>query len=205
MVRLKTRYILFEILHPQNLATIPTVPDPKDQHDNNNNNSDQRHNTTPSPLDLDPKVATALSLRHSIDSIETYSLLKLIREAVEQNFGVQGAGSVKDNLILKYFSPRTHVGILRVSRPYVRKAWASLSLINKINDRPVIIKVLRVSGTIQKSEKAAIQRDKYMIQMVYSNNESQVDSEKKKLDLLLKSVVTDDQDVLDIEDDDKED
>lgn len=201
MVRLKTRYILFEILHPQNLATVSTTPNIQE----NSHQTQKENHQTNIPAALDPKVETALSLRHSIDSIETYGLLKIIREAIELNFGVQGAGSVKDNLILKYFSPRTHVGILRVSRPYFRKAWASLTLINKINDRPVIIKVLRVSGTIQKSEKAAIQRDKYMIQMVYTNNESQVESEKKKLDLLLKSVVSDDQDALNIKDDDDKD
>jgi ribonuclease P/MRP protein subunit POP5 len=61
---------------------------------------------------------------------------------------------------VKYFSPVTSTGILRVSRDHVRIVWAALSYIAQIDSRRTVIRMARVSGTMKKCEKGAIKRNK---------------------------------------------
>ncbi|CAB52882.1 Ribonuclease P/MRP protein subunit POP5 [Schizosaccharomyces pombe] len=96
----------------------------------------------------------------SDSSITTSSLSKIIRTMVAENFGDVGIGKVASSLTVKYFSPNTSTGILRVSRQHFRLAWAALVLIRELYGKPVIIRVVRVSGTIKKAELAAIERNK---------------------------------------------
>lgn len=62
------------------------------------------------------------------------------------------------NLSVKYFSPQTSTGIVRVPREHYRLVWTVLSLIKEVKGRPVVVRVVRVSGTIKKVEKEAIRR-----------------------------------------------
>jgi len=59
-----------------------------------------------------------------------------------------------------YLSTATSTAIIRVSRESYRLVWAALSFATKLPNPlsvPCVIQVLRVSGTIRKSEEAAIQ------------------------------------------------
>lgn len=69
-------------------------------------------------------------------------------------------GAVSSTLAVKYFSPLTSKGIVRVGREHFRLVWAALTYINKIDKTGVIIRVIRVSGTIKKCELAAIKANK---------------------------------------------
>jgi ribonuclease P/MRP protein subunit POP5 len=67
------------------------------------------------------------------------------------------------NQSVKYFSPATSAGIVRVSRQHFRIVWAALTYINNVAGHNVIIRVVRVSGTIRKCQQAAISMDKSSI------------------------------------------
>jgi ribonuclease P/MRP protein subunit POP5 len=88
---------------------------------------------------------------------------------------------------VKYISPTTSTAIIRVSRSHYRLIWAALSFITKIplpspsfnnhnhhnnnknsnneqpRDRPCVVQVVRVSGTIKKAEEEAIRRARIVI------------------------------------------
>ncbi len=60
---------------------------------------------------------------------------------------------------VKYLSPATSTAIVRVSRDHHRLVWAALTFtthLPKPVDEPCVIQVVRVSGTIRKSEEAAV-------------------------------------------------
>ncbi|EEB08634.1 RNase P and RNase MRP subunit [Schizosaccharomyces japonicus yFS275] len=102
----------------------------------------------------------------------TSSLLsKQIRAAVHENFGDHGLGSVQSNLSIKYFSPRTSTGILRVARQHYRIAWAALTLIHELLGQKVVIRVVRTAGTIKRAEMAAIERNASDIRLLSIHDE----------------------------------
>lgn len=132
MVRLKTRYLLFEIIYPDSL---------------NSNN-------------LNDKLQTHVDLRQPSDSsVDARKLSKLFRDSVQEFYGDYGSGVLSSTIAVKYFSPVTNSGILRVNRDHFRIAWGMLTNITEINNRKCIITVTRVSGTIKKCEQAVIKRD----------------------------------------------
>ena len=47
---------------------------------------------------------------------------------------------------MKYFNPKTGLGIIRVSRDQFRTAWASLSFLNEFDKLPCFFRVLDVCG-----------------------------------------------------------
>lgn len=79
---------------------------------------------------------------------------------------------------VKYFSPVTSTGILRVARENYRLVWAALTYVKEIQGRPVVIRVVRVSGTIKKAEVEAVRRAKVDIERMRGLGE------KEKIDVL---------------------
>lgn len=132
MVRYKSRYLLFDVLYPEE-PSLPAI-----------NSSTQAHIEFHSPSD--PTITA------------TY-LAGLVREGLAHQFGDWGAG-VAGNLTLKYFSPQTSKGIVRVPRDHYRLVWTVLSLIKELKGKPVVIRVVRVGGTIKKVEREAVRRAK---------------------------------------------
>lgn len=140
MVRYKARYLLFDILYPEE----------------------------PSLSAAGSSAQTHIEFSSPSESTITASLLAgLIREGVAHQFGDWGAG-VTGNLSVKYFSPQTSTGIVRVSREHYRIVWTALTLMRELKGRPIVIRVVRVSGTIKKVEKEAIRRAKLDIRRVGS-------------------------------------
>lgn len=144
MVRLKTRYLLFEILYPDEL--------------------DER--------DLcGSKAQNKVNLRQPTENkVDGRFMTRLIRDAVLEQFGEYGAGVVASTIAVKYFSQRTSTGIVRVTRPHFRMIWSTLSDIRELNGRNCIITVKRVSGTIKKCELFAISRNDSAIDELELNN-----------------------------------
>ncbi|PRT52887.1 Ribonuclease P/MRP protein subunit POP5 [Wickerhamiella sorbophila] len=140
MVRLKTRYLLFELLFPDSL--------------------DLAH-----PHE---------SLRQTKSKIEYRKVADAFKQAVLEHSGEQGLGSVQSSLLVKYFSPATMTGVLRVSREYYRIVQASLSYITEIDNQRVIVKIAKVSGTIKKSQQAAIAKDKAYIDIIAADTASTI-------------------------------
>ncbi|ANB15878.1 RNA-binding protein POP5 [Sugiyamaella lignohabitans] len=143
MVRLKTRYLAFEILNPDSLDGISPI------------------SSSQNAILLRQPVSQNLNVR---------ILNRLIRESIELNFGDYGLGVVASTITVKYFSPITCTGIVRVTRQHFRLVWAALTYINKLEGQNVVIKVNRVSGTIKKCEQAMISRNQKAISVQRSRN-----------------------------------
>lgn len=73
-----------------------------------------------------------------------------------------GSGRVRG--IVKYFSPHTNLGIVRVARDHFRMIWAGITFITKIKGRECLVRVLHVSGTIKKAQQATIRHDRIKLE-----------------------------------------
>jgi ribonuclease P/MRP protein subunit POP5 len=159
MVRVKNRYLVANILYP---ATTSAVKDGK-----------------PAPSIMQFHAPTP-------DSLHTGQLIRLIRDGIENLFGDYGMGMVNRTLkggvilpsrqfatilanavsIVIYWSPPTSTAIIRCPREHYQMVWAALTFVTKLphpNHTPVVIKVVRVSGTIRKAEEEVIRRAKGLI------------------------------------------
>lgn len=144
MVRLKQRYILFDILYP------PTS--------GNSVSGELVGRFSDSPED------TFLALHQSSPAqITQKSILQAIRKVILEVYGEYGAGTAGGQLQLKYFSNKTSTGILRCGRLNYQMVIAALTLMNRLENRDVIIRGVHISGTIKKCEQHSIRRNKDMI------------------------------------------
>ncbi|EMR09328.1 hypothetical protein PNEG_02283 [Pneumocystis murina B123] len=140
MVRFKSRYIVFQIFQENQL--ISTLF-----------NTNWTEHKPFIPIKLSDKLTTLTS----------HNLLNLIKEHVYLNFGDWGQGLIAASLNIKYYSPATHTGIIRVSRQHYRLVWAVLTFIKTIQDQPILIRVLRINGTIKKAKMFLIQRNQDLL------------------------------------------
>lgn len=151
MVRIKNRYLLFNILYPSSKQKPQTA------------------GTQP----------VALSFRKPTPNhIDAGRLVGLLRSQISLLFGDYGLGVSVWSLKVVYFSSATSTIILRVPRDHHRLVWAALTQITELpgagppirggrQDRssnsnapgiPCAIQVVRVSGTIRKAEEDLIRR-----------------------------------------------
>ncbi|KAK5121508.1 hypothetical protein LTR85_005341 [Meristemomyces frigidus] len=145
MVRIKHRYLLVNILYPdQKTTNVKLIGRPGD-HD----------------------VPYSVQFRQpSSDQLTVQILLRVIRDGVATLFGDYGSGKVSSSLQIKYLSAATSTAIIRVSRDHYRLVWAALSFVTRLPkplDQPCVIQVVRVSGTIKKAEEEAIRRARISI------------------------------------------
>ena len=157
MVRIKQRYLLFNILYPY-----PPTSGPPSKATDTPHPPAQILFSRPSPAHLTPGV-----------------LLTAIRASIHTLFGDHGLSVTQSSLRMIYFSPTTSTGILRVPRAHFRIVWAGLSFLTEIpkergggrmgrgggggsgggaEEVPCVISVVRVSGTIKKSEEELLKR-----------------------------------------------
>lgn len=143
MVRIKHRYLLINVLYPTQSTT-------------------KRPSTSP-----DENLPWTVQFRRpSLDDFDGKLLHRLIKNGVAELFGDYGAGMVAGSLQIKYCSSATSTAIVRVARAHYRLVWAALTFATRLPkplDEPCVIQVVRVSGTIKKSEEEAIRRARLMI------------------------------------------
>ncbi|KAJ1676013.1 RNA-binding protein pop5 [Spiromyces aspiralis] len=96
-------------------------------------------------------------------SLTIPELASIVREHVRENFGDYGLGSILGAFTVKYFSSFTNVGIIRVARDHYHMIWSALTFINYIKGTRCMVRVIHLSGTIKKSQLAAIKHDRSMI------------------------------------------
>ncbi|CCF60412.1 hypothetical protein KAFR_0K00570 [Kazachstania africana CBS 2517] len=147
MVRLKSRYILFEILFPP---------------------------TEISEDELVTKKDILLSYHKvSPPDISSKSILQEIRRSLQLNLGDYGYGKVNSLLQLKYFSNNTSTGILRCHREDTDLLLTALFTISKINEiTNLIINPIKVSGTIKKIEQYSIRRNAKFLSLIKADSSS---------------------------------
>lgn len=152
MVRIKHRYLLVNILSPEDnsksFKSGTAIPDFIQFH-------------APSPDSLTPQLFS-----------------HLIRDQVSLLYGDYGLGLISGSLKIMYLSPATSTAIVRVARDHFRLVWAALSFMTHIpnggkQSRPCVMRVVRVSGTIKKVEEEAIRRARVAI--LKANSESGID------------------------------
>lgn len=144
MVRLKSRYLLFEVI----LA--PHINEVEDE-----NEKFLKHNILLSHHRPCPK------------EISIKTLMQEIRHSLQTNFGDQGNGKATSLLQMKYFSNNTGTGIIRCHREDIDILVSALTLINKIGDiEDIIINPVKVSGTIKKIEQYSIRRSNKLISLL---------------------------------------
>jgi ribonuclease P/MRP protein subunit POP5 len=67
---------------------------------------------------------------------------------------------------VNYWSPSTSTAIIRCPRDHYEMVWAALTYITRLPkpaDVPVVMRVIRVSGTIKKAEEEVIRRSQLII------------------------------------------
>ncbi|CUM67933.1 uncharacterized protein PRCAT00005646001 [Priceomyces carsonii] len=147
MVRLKQRYILFDILH------FPSLERPNQRDDFLNFSTSETN--------------AILSLHQSSpNTINPKLLTKLIRSVIQEHFGDNGAGKAGMQMTIKYFSNTTSTGIIRCSRSSFHIVRAALSLINMIENDEIMVRCLHVSGTIKKCEERCISRNEKLMSLL---------------------------------------
>jgi len=144
MVRHKSRYLLFQFLYP-----------PTDTADASTGASTGTFShALPTHLEFHSPSASNLTGK---------DIAAILRDSLSINFGDWGAGCA-GGLSVKYFSPATSTGIVKVPREHYRLVWGALSFIREVKGRPVVATMLKVSGTIKKAEMEAVRRAKEEIQ-----------------------------------------
>ncbi|EMF09720.1 RNase_P_Rpp14-domain-containing protein, partial [Sphaerulina musiva SO2202] len=159
MVRIKHRYLLLHILHP-NPTTSTT------------------NKTTNSSKEQAPPIPWGPLTFHrpTPDKLLTPPLLlKLIKDSLSTLFGELASGQIASSLQIKYCSAATSTAIVRVARANYRMVWAALSFVTRLSPLPplsvtkppggmmeeegvVVVRVVRVSGTVKKCEEEAVRR-----------------------------------------------
>ena len=149
MVRLKTRYILFEILSPS---------------------------TTAPSLELDAISDDFILLdahKVSPQEISAKSIVQELRNSLRLNFGDYGAARANSLLQIKYFSNSTSTGIIRCLREDVDLVLLALFFINSVNGvENLIVNPVKVSGTIKKIELYTTRRNAKLSLAVRRRGES---------------------------------
>ncbi|KAL3228613.1 Ribonuclease P/MRP protein subunit POP5 [Nakaseomyces bracarensis] len=140
MVRLKSRYVLFEILYPP--------AELKDE--------DFRR--------MEDVMMGYHRRTANYNDINSRAIIGEIRRVLQYNFGDLGSGKLNSLLHLKYFSNSTSTGIIRCHREDLSLLLITLALVNRIGDTDgIIINTVKVSGTIKKLEQFAIKRNNTFI------------------------------------------
>lgn len=110
---------------------------------------------------------------HALNYTEKHILAE-IRSKIRQAFGEYGA-SLISSLTIKFFNPKTGMGIMRVSRAHCQMACSALILITSIarseNEQSrdkVSFSVVALCGTIRNCQLKAIEHDKALINSFYS-------------------------------------
>jgi ribonuclease P/MRP protein subunit POP5 len=181
MVRIKHRYLLFNILYPSDdpssAAVLPGQAAPA--------------SSTSSASKTEPPPPYILFSRPSPAHLTSQLLLSTLRNSIQSLFGDHGLSVTQASLRVVYFSPSTSTAILRVPRAHFRLVWASLTFMDTIPGEQLrnqgaswrggggrgkpsqtmsstssatlgpakcVVRVVRVSGTIRKSEDEVLRR-----------------------------------------------
>lgn len=168
MVRLKTRYILFEIIYPELNGD---GEEGTDWYKTRSNSIIALHKQSPSVINA--KV-----------------IILAIRKSLQLNYGDLGSGCDGMSLVLKYFSNRTSTGIIRVLRESYMKICSAICLINELNGYKVIIRCVNLSGSIKKCEdKSIIRSEKLMKEILNSSNKSNTSNNNISGGIIISGVI----------------
>ncbi|KAJ8088223.1 RNA-binding protein pop5 [Marasmius tenuissimus] len=111
-------------------------------------------------LEVDLTTASSTQKQTHIEGKHIWSAIK---QSVISHFGDVGWGSVGLSLTVKYFSPTTHICIVRVARDHHKIAWGAVTMLKSIEGVRVLPNVIHVSGTIKHAQLAAIEHNRIVV------------------------------------------
>ncbi|WWD18030.1 hypothetical protein CI109_102477 [Kwoniella shandongensis] len=167
MVRFKNRYLLVEFLLPSSLeptlsssssSTTPSLSSRpnaiNDDDGESDDDDDDEEEFTPFPKlpFMLPSTTPDLKLGDEGGS----AIYKAVRNVVQDVFGDEGWGRIASSFRVLYHSPLTTLTFFRIARPHYRLLWSALTFITTLNQRPIIPRVVGVSGTIRKMQNRGI-------------------------------------------------
>ncbi|KAI5966459.1 POP5 [Candida pseudojiufengensis] len=155
MVRVKHRYILFEILYPP-----------------------IQKNTSREEIEdyVTSEQNVLLTLHKSSPSNINYkTILHAIRKSLQENYGDIGSGSAGMLMTVKYFSNKTSTGIIRCGRSQFETIIGAMCMINNIDGLDVTLSCIHVSGTIKKCEEFSIKSTRRLIDKVGRSKVKDID------------------------------
>ncbi|ABN66214.2 RNase P and RNase MRP subunit involved in RNA processing [Scheffersomyces stipitis CBS 6054] len=160
MVRLKQRYILFDILYPPSVESSESA-------------------------EFSVSESSALLTLHQTSpaSINHRTLVHAIRKSIQEHYGDFGAGSAGLSVSIKYFSNKTSTGIIRCGRSTFHTVIGALSLIDSIEGNQLIIRCIHVSGTIKKCEEYSIRRSRDLMRLISKDTTRKKEEYVNSLDL----------------------
>ncbi|KAJ3134087.1 hypothetical protein HK100_003887 [Physocladia obscura] len=133
------------------------------------------------------------------EHVTAAAVAQAVRIAVAEEFGDFGTGLsmathaitccyrnvyFAQNSQVKYFSPLTGVGILRVPRDLAREVWAAIVLLSELHSMNLNcrISVFHIAGTIKHAQISTIRHDKCILITM----RSRLRLDDSKLELLIK-------------------
>ncbi|RIA91172.1 hypothetical protein C1645_768217 [Glomus cerebriforme] len=155
MVRLKNRWLLFEFIF--------------------DDTPDKFHLSTSSSYS---------SLSQKFEALSTRDVYSVIKDSIQLNFGDYGVGCIAASISVKYFSPFTNIGVLRVSRDHYHIVWGAMTFISQIKTRSCLIRVLHLGGTIKQCQLSAINYDRDQILLLRRQAELRGDTKSVNVDEL---------------------
>ncbi|KAH7130450.1 Rpp14/Pop5 family-domain-containing protein [Dendryphion nanum] len=164
MVRIKHRYLVVNYLYPSTITS------------------------TSHTRATDDLPALIQFHRPTPDKFDQRALREAIQDGVLDLYGEYGSGMTSQGLKIIYHSTATSTSIIRCPQAHYQMIWSALTFITRLGrvDVPVVVKVVRVSGTIKKAEEEVIRRAKDVIMRARIAEKNQ--SENSVQELVLASV-----------------
>ncbi|EGG01957.1 uncharacterized protein MELLADRAFT_110616 [Melampsora larici-populina 98AG31] len=114
-------------------------------------------------------------------NLNSKEILESIRHSILQHFGELNLGQSTASLNIKYYSPITSLLILRCSRDSISIVRVALMLIRQIKGHDVIFQSINVSGTMRKTQEAAIRFDRELVLQHSTNISSSTLTDPKEI------------------------
>lgn len=119
-----------------------------------------------------------LNFQTDLINLNQKEILDLIRQSIQDHFGEINLAQSTSSLNIKYYSPTTSLLILRCSRDSISIVRVALMMIRQIKGHDVIFRSINVSGTMRKTQEAAIQYDRELV-IQHSTISSSLTDEKE--------------------------
>ncbi|CAD5116762.1 unnamed protein product [Dimorphilus gyrociliatus] len=84
-------------------------------------------------------------------------IYKCLLEALKENFGDYGYGSIKTNLRVKYVNPYTRIAKIRCKRDMKDMVQAAMFFIKKVENVPAIFRTLHCAGSMRSCQKFLVE------------------------------------------------
>mmetsp|Transcript_682 Transcript_682/g.1723 ORF Transcript_682/g.1723 Transcript_682/m.1723 type:complete len:142 (-) Transcript_682:33-458(-) len=96
-------------------------------------------------------------------TLDNQQMTGIFRDAMLENFGTLGLGSVLASLQVKYYNPVTNLLLIRCSRDSVSQVWACATLLRAVNHRTMLVRMVHQGGTLRCCQEAAVKYNREVL------------------------------------------